>query len=200
LTAVVMIFELCNDYDAILPLMVASILATLVATRALEGGIYQRSLRRFGIVLSRGKEQNVLRALRVADAMTTNVRTISDATPLGRMQEIVETSPQTTFPLVDSEGRLSGVLSLSDLRSVLFEHGDIDDLVVAKELGHETVHVIHPSDHLGTALDRLSGQPFGRLGVVAGDDPSRVRGLLSHQAVMEAYKKGLARAATFDQS
>src|SRR5690606_22616896 len=37
LTAGVMIFELCNDYDAILPLMVASILATLVATRALSG-------------------------------------------------------------------------------------------------------------------------------------------------------------------
>jgi chloride channel protein, CIC family len=199
LTAAVMIFELCNDYDAILPLMVASILATLVATRALAGGIYQRALRRFGIVLSRGKEQNVLRALRVADAMTTSVRTISDATPLGRMHEIVESSSQTTFPLVDAEGNLSGVLSLSDLRAVLFEHGEIDDLVVAKELGHKTVHVIRPSDHLGTALDRLSGQPFENLVVVDDEDARRVRGLLSHQAVMEAYKKGLARSGIFDQ-
>jgi chloride channel protein, CIC family len=200
LTAAVMIFELCNDYDAILPLMVASILATLVATRALSGGIYQRTLRRFGIVLSRGKEQNVLRALRVEEAMTTHVRTISDATPLGRMQEIVESSAQTTFPLVDADGHLSGVLSLSDLRAVLFEHGEIDDLVVAKELGHKTVHVIRPSDHLGTALDRLSGQPFENLVVVDDHDERRVRGLLSHQAVMEAYKKGLARAGIFEQA
>lgn len=199
LTAAVMLFELCNDYDAILPLMVATILATLVATRTLSGGVYQRSLRRFGIVLSAGREQNVLRALKVADAMTPHVQTLADSTPLRRMQDVVESSSQTTFPLVDHEGKLSGVLSLSDLRAVLFEGGVIDDLVVAKELGHREVHVIRPSDDLGTALDRLSGRSFEHLVVVADDDPRRVVGLLSHQAVMDAYKKGLARAGLFEQ-
>jgi CIC family chloride channel protein len=199
MTAVVMIFELCNDYSVILPLIVSCILSTLVSARALGLGVYQRALKAEGIVITRGKEQNVLRSLRVADAMQRDVITIPVATHLGALEGIVASSTQTTYPLVDHEGRLAGVLSLSDLRHVMFEHKDIDDLVVAGELGHKTVHVIRPSDHLGDALEELSVQQFENLVVVDDHDAGQVLGLLSHQAVMEAYRKALERAGLFER-
>jgi CIC family chloride channel protein len=199
MTAVVMIFELCNDYSVILPLIVSCILSTLVSVRAIGLGVYQRQLSAQGIAIARGKEQNVLRSLKVKDAMQRDVIVVPASTRLGALEAIVAGSTQTTYPLVDRDGRLSGVLSLSDLRHVMFEHKDIDDLVVAEELGHRAVHVIRPSDNLADALEELSVQQFENLVVVGDADDRLVLGLLSHQAVMEAYKTALQRAGIFER-
>lgn len=99
MTAVVMVFELCNDYSVILPLIVACILSTLVAARALGGSIYQRALADQGVVLARGKEQNVLRNVRVREAMQVDVVTIPEWTSLGALEQIVADTPtQAPFP------------------------------------------------------------------------------------------------------
>lgn len=91
------------------------------------------------------------------------------------------------------------MLSLSDLRVVLFEHGDINDLVVAGELGHRQVVVIRPQDSLADALEGLSGQRFEHLVVVSETDEREVLGLLSHQGVMEAYRNALAQSGLFER-
>jgi CIC family chloride channel protein len=199
MTAVVLVFELCNDYSVILPLIVSCILSTLVSARALGLNVYQRQLQAEGIAISRGKEQNVLRNLRVRDAMQRDVIAIPASTRLGALEAIVSGSSQTTYPLVDRDGLLTGVLSLSDLRHVMFEHQALDDLVVAGELGHKRVHVIREADNLADALEELSVQQFENLVVVDDAEPRRVLGLLSHQAVMVTYRTALQRAGLFER-
>jgi CIC family chloride channel protein len=199
MTAVVMIFELCNDYNVMLPLVVSCILSTLVSARAIGLGVYQRQLNAQGVAISRGREQNVLRSLKVGEAMQRDVVVVPASTRLRALETIVAGSTQTTYPLVDRDGRLTGVLSLSDLRHVMFEHEEIEDLVVAEDLGHRAVHVIRPSDNLADALDELSIQQFENLVVVDDADDRRVLGLLSHQAVMVAYKTALQRAGIFER-
>lgn len=199
LTATVMIFEFTNDYTIILPLMVSCILATLLATRALGSNLYQRVLRREGIVLSRGREQNILRSLHVKDAMREDFVAIPAVTRLGELAEIVSSTTITTFPLVDDEGKLAGALSLQDLRQVMFEPS-LDDLVVAGELGTRKVATIHPEDSLATALARFALQPFEHLIVVDPEDPRKVLGLLGLQATMSTYQDGLRRAGALDSS
>lgn len=199
LTAAVMVFEFTNDYTIILPLMVSCILSTLLATRALGGNLYQRVLRRDGIVLSRGREQNILRTLQVKDAMRTDFVSIPESMRLGDLAHVIASTTLTTFPLVDESGRLTGALSLQDLRQVMFEPG-LDDVVVASELGSRKVATIFPGDSLATALSRFALQPFEHLIVVDREDPRRVVGLLALQATMATYQDGLRRAGVLDSS
>lgn len=199
LTAAVMIFEFTNDYTIILPLMVSCILSTLLATRALGMNLYQRVLRREGIVLSRGREQNILRSLKVAEAMRTDFVLVNASTRLGELAELIAKTTLTTFPLVDDEGKLIGALSLQDLRQVMFEPA-ISDVVVAGELGTREVVTIHPDDNLAVALSRFALQPFEHLVVVDRADKRKVLGLLSLQAAMATYQEGLRRAGAFDAS
>ena len=131
--------------------------------------------------------------------MQRDVIVIPASTRLGALEAIVSGSTQTTYPLVDHDGLLAGVLSLSDLRHVMFEHEAIDGLVVAGDLGRKTVHVIREADNLADALEELSMQQFENLIVVDDGDPRRVLGLLSHQAVMVAYRTALKRAGLFDR-
>lgn len=197
LTAAVMIFEFTNDYTIILPLLVSCILSTLLATRALGSNLYQRVLRREGIVLARGREQNILRSLRVSDAMREDFVPIHAGTRLGELAHVVASTSLTTFPLVDDDGHLVGALSLQDLRQVMFEPG-LDDLVVAAELGSRKVATILPNDTLATALSRFALQPFEHLVVVAHEDRRRAVGLLGLQATMGTYQEGLRRAGALE--
>lgn len=197
LTATVMVFEFTNDYTIILPLLVSCILATLVATRALGLNLYQRVLRRKGVLLSRGREQNVLRTLLVKEAMKRDFLSLHQSDRLRKVGELVSRSSQTTYPLVDDDGYLKGALRLQDLRPVMFEPG-LEDLVVAAELGHTEYPTITPDESLGVALSRFSLQPFEHLIVVDANDSRRAVGLLSLQAAMELYQEGLKRAGVMD--
>jgi chloride channel protein, CIC family len=199
LTALVMVFELTNDYAVILPLMVSVILSTLLARRALGMNLYQRALRRRGIVLSRGQEQNLLRTLQVRDAMSTSFVAIPEATRLREVVALISTHPTTTFPLVDAEGLLCGALGLTDLRPVMLEK-DLGDIVVAGELGTRDVVTIRPADTLGLALSRLALRPFEHLIVVDEANPRRVVGLISRQQVMATYQAALAREGVFAEA
>lgn len=199
LTATVMVFEFTNDYTIILPLLVSCILSTLLATRALGGNLYQRTLRRKGVVLSRGREQNVLRSLKVVDAMRSDFVSLDEGARLRQVAELVGGSTQTTFPLVDGDGRLTGALRLADLRPVMFEPG-LEDIVVAGELGTKDLVTITPEDTLAVALSRFSLHPFEHLVVVDPADPERPVGLLSLQAAMALYQDGLRRAGGMEEA
>lgn len=197
LTATVMVFEFTNDYTIILPLLVSCILATLLATRALGANIYLRALRRRGIVLNRGREQNVLRSIKVREAMRTDFLVLHESDRLRAVAELVARTTQTTFPLVDDQGHLKGALRLQDLRPVMFESG-LEDIVVAAELGRREVPVITPEDSLAVALARFSLQPFEHLIVVDVHDEKKAVGLLSLQAAMEVYQEALKRAGVME--
>lgn len=199
LTAAVMIFEFTNDYTIILPLMTSCILSTLLATRALGSNLYQRVLRRQGIILSRGREQNILRSMRVKDSMRTDFVSVPEGTRLGELAGIIAGTSFTTFPLVGAEQQLVGVLSLQDLRQVMFEPG-LNDLVVAGELGSRNVSTVVPEDNLATALSRFALQPCEHLVVVSSEDDRKIVGLLGRQATMSAYQEGLRQAGALDVS
>lgn len=196
LTAMVMLFELTNDYTIMLPLMIACILASLLAKRALGENVYQRVLRRRGVVLFRGRDQNVLRTVRVREVMDSEFTTLNASMPLREIIPIIQDTTVGTFPVVNKEGELRSILSLQDLRAVMFEPG-LQDLVVAGELGSKKVITIDANDTLALALSRMALQPFEHIVVVAHDNPKKVIGLLSRHAILTGYRHAVQRTGLF---
>ncbi|NIS38155.1 chloride channel protein, partial [Candidatus Saccharibacteria bacterium] len=56
ITAILIIFEMTNDYKIILPLMISCVIATLLTTKLQKESIYTLKLIRRGISLFRGQE------------------------------------------------------------------------------------------------------------------------------------------------
>jgi CIC family chloride channel protein len=196
LTAMVMLFELTNDYTIMLPLMIACIVATLLAKRALGENYYQRVLRQRGVVLFRGRDQNVLRTVRVHEVMEREVVTLKASTTLRRIIPVIEETNAGTFPVVNDAGELSSILSLQDLRKVMFEPG-LQDLVVAGELGVKKVITIGSQDTLALALSRMALQPFEHIVVVDSENPKKVIGLLSRHAILLGYRRAVQKTGLF---
>ena len=170
--------------------MTASVVATLTATLLQKESIYTLKLVRRGINIRSGKEMHIMESLLVKDAMTKKVEVIRENMPFKELVQFVPNSKYTNFPIVDAEGKLSGIISLQDFREVIFEK-HLEDLIVAKELATADVITITPDQNLSEALTKIGFRNIEQLPVVNKKDPRKIVGMLSRRDIISAYNKAL---------
>ncbi len=190
MTAMFLIFEMTGEYSVILPIMFASVIGYTVCRYFQRESIDTLELARRGIHLEEGREVSLLESIRVGDVMNPEVESIHEAMPLRQLLRVIPSSRHVTFPLVDDEGRLTGILSLQDIREIAYEEG-LEDLIVAKELGTSDVITIFPDENLRDALAKIGYRNIEHLPVVSREDPRRVLGMLSRGDIIAAYNKAL---------
>ncbi|MBZ0253577.1 MAG: CBS domain-containing protein, partial [Candidatus Methylomirabilis sp.] len=99
-------------------------------------------------------------------------------------------STHTNFPMVDAEGKLSGLLSIQDFRAVAYEDA-LEDIVVAGEIAVRDAPTVLASENLNTALNRMGERNTELLPVVDPSDARRVVGVLSRRDIINAYARAL---------
>lgn len=200
ITAILAIFELTGDYEIILPMMFACIIATVVASQLKHESIYTLKLLRRGVDIQAGKEVNVLKSLRVRDAMTKDVETLPEGMPLKTLIEVMQDSPYQNYPVVDANSRLTGIFSFQTVRPFMFDEG-LAQLVVVRDVAHEAPSTIRENDNLDRALQLLAENNIEILPVVNEDDPRVLAGVLSRSDIVRAYYRAIVkRSALQDQS
>lgn len=190
ITAILIIFEMTNDYRIILPLMVAVIFSTLVARHLFEHSIYTIKLAARGIFLKGGKDVMVLKAIKTSEVMDRNFETIRPWTRLRDIIHKIETSKESYFMMVDDENHLKGIISFQDIRGVLSK-SDVQDLVIAEDIAHTDVVTVSPDDDLEEARNKFSVHGMQLLPVVEKDNGNRVIGVLRYDDMMTIYNKRL---------
>jgi CIC family chloride channel protein len=190
LSAILILFEMTGNYRIILPLMIACIISSVAAGQLLKESIYTLKLARRGINIRAGKEVNVLRAIPVEEAMNSNVDTIAENLTLGKVAEKISKSKYNSFPVVDDQGHLSGILSYLDYHDVVFDR-DLENLVVAKELATPKVVTVFQNDSLYTALEKISAKDFSILPVVSPSNPRELLGVVTRRDILGAYNKAV---------
>lgn len=196
LTAILMLFEMTGDYKIILPLMITCIISTLVAGQLFRESIYTFKLIRRGVDIRGGREVNTLKSMSVADVMNTSVETIFEGTPLGVLSKTIAKSKYNSFPLLDQEKRLTGVISFSDYRDAVFDE-DLKDLIIAKDLATTQVTTIDLNADLYEALETIMVKDFAILPVVAPDDPNHLLGVISRRDIIGAYDRAVLKKSLF---
>ena len=193
LTAILIIFEMTNDYRIILPLMVAVVFSTLVARRLYEPSIYTIKLIKRGIFLKGGKDAAILRAMKVSEVMKTDFKTIPADMPLNQIMQKVETSRGTDFAVINGRGKFIGMLSLLDLIGLLSKH-TLDNLVIAQDIVLTNLVTVSPDDDLEVAYNRFAMKGYRMLPVVNKTDTSIILGILHRDDVMSHYNRKLVES------
>jgi CIC family chloride channel protein len=190
LSAILILFEMTGNYTIILPLMIACIISSVAAGQILNESIYTFKLARRGVNIRAGKEVNVLRAIPVEGAMNPDVETIAENLTLGKVGEKIAKSKYNSFPVVDEQGQLAGILSYLDYHDVLYDR-DLENLVVAKELATPKVVTVFHNDSLYTALEKITAKDFSILPVVSPNNPKKLLGVVTRRDLMGAYNKAV---------
>ncbi len=184
ITAIVMIFELTGDYKIILPLMISCIIATLLATRMQKASIYTLKLLRRGVDIRGGYSANVLGQLKARDAMRTEVNEVRREDHLMLVIARFVERPGDTVFVTDDDRRLSGLITIDDIRPLMADPELVRGLVIAEDMmRHDGYPVFGPDDPLDEVMRR-----FGRYRFMAPViDDGRLVGTLWPQDVIEAY-------------
>jgi CIC family chloride channel protein len=198
LAAILILFEMTGDYKIILPLMLSCIIAAIASGQLLRDSIYTLKLARRGIDIKEGKEVNVLKSMFVKDVMNPNVETIPEALPLGQMAERISKSKFNSFPVLNPENELIGILSFNDYNEAIFDE-NLKDLVVARDLATTDLVTISMDDNLWTALEKISAKDFAVLPVVSAQEPNKLAGVISRRDIIGAYNKAVLKKSLFKE-
>jgi len=153
------LFEMTDNYRIILPLMIACIISFVASGQIHRESIFTLKLARKGINIKAGKEINVLKSLLVKEAMNPAPETIYEGLSLKQLTRHISESKYHSFPVVDSFGNLTGILSYFDYHEVLHDQ-QLEPLIVAKDIATREVITIYPDDSLYTALKGLQPKTF----------------------------------------
>ncbi len=190
ITAILIIFEMTNDYRIILPLMVAVVFSTLVARHLFPYSIYTIKLATRGVFLKGGKDLVVLRSIKTYEVMDRNFETIKPWTPLKEIIHKIESSRESYFMMIDGDGSLKGIISFQDLRGVLTKSG-LQDLIIAEDIAHTEMVTVTPNDDLEIARNKFAIQDMQLLPVVEPMSHDRIVGVLRYGDMMTIYNKRL---------
>ncbi|HNT58261.1 MAG TPA: chloride channel protein, partial [Syntrophales bacterium] len=190
INGILILFEMTGSYKIILPLMLSCIISAVLASQIKRESIYTLKLTRRGVNIRAGRDVNVMRSLLVRDAMTRDVVTVSENMPLKDLVRFTLGSKYASFPVVDREGFLSGIITFQDFKEVIYEEG-LEHLVVAGDIATRGVITITENESLNRALQKIGFRNIEQLPVVEEANPRVIKGILSRRDIFAAYNKAL---------
>ncbi|MFQ5630528.1 MAG: chloride channel protein, partial [bacterium] len=193
ITAILIIFEMTNDYKIILPLMISCIIGTLLSTKLQKESIYTIKLIRRGIDIFKGRDVNVLRAIKVNEIMEEEIETIPTAMPFRTLMKKMLESPKPQFIVVDKDSQFAGIITLGQIRQSLQDEEFLADLVVAHDILNTEIPTIAESESLDSAMKLFGSEEIDILPVVADTDSRKPIGQISRRSVLDAYNKEISK-------
>ena len=188
--AIIMIFELTLDYQIILPLMLACVVAYYTSASIEKRSIYAEPLKRKGA----GDYRQQLAELHVRDLVKRDPLTVS---PTARFAEIGEKfiATRVNYLYVTEGERFIGAISLHDIKSYL-NSPELAGLVIAGDIVRDPFPVVRPEASLTEAMERFIHHDGERLPVVSNSGDRRLLGSISKTDVILALAGSSRSPAT----
>jgi CBS domain-containing protein len=183
-TAMVFVFELTRDYQVIVPLMIATVIADLVVETLLRDGLMTEKLTRRGLRVHTDYEVDPFRTVPVSAIMTTAVETLRENATVGTARRRFASGRHGAYPIVDHDRRCVGIVARHDLlREGL---ADSDRLI---DWASRDVVTVKPDDLAVTALQRILEEDVEHIPVI---DDGRLVGICTRTDLFKV------RAPQFD--
>lgn len=199
LTAILLLFEMTQDYRIMLPLMIAVVLGLVVSRALRRDSVYTLGLARKGLRLQRGRDIEVLEGLAVSEVMETNMPVLHESDTLDAATDRFMQTRHHGLAVVNGQGELIGVFTVHDLERAQADGqaggqagGQKADLTVGQLCTRDLV-LAYPDESIGTALRRMSTRDIGRLPVVERARPTQLVGVLRRTDLVRAYDVALTR-------
>uniref|UniRef100_UPI00404934B5 chloride channel protein n=1 Tax=Desulfobacca sp. TaxID=2067990 RepID=UPI00404934B5 len=186
ISSIIMACEMCGNYKLLVPLMLVSAIAFILLGRT---SLYEKQVgSRLASPAHRGEfARSLLAGLSVQDALVNRTVTlIPENTPFHELVKIVTAAKDYHFPVVNGDGRMTGIISINDIREVILEES-IANLIVAKDVATPNVVRVCLDESLHTALEKMAQINVDELPVVNAAEPDKIVGLISKRDIISCY-------------
>jgi CIC family chloride channel protein len=188
-TAILFAVELTHDMNAMLPLLVATMLAHGTTVLLLKRSILTEKVARRGFHLTREYSTDPLEILFVREAMRTKLVALPAGATVEDVRKTLIREPaqrgQHLYPVVDNERRIQGVITRKELRGIAESavSGSLGDML-------RKPVVADPDEPLRAVALRMAETGFTRFPVVDSDS-GRLVGMISLDDLLMARVRNL---------
>jgi CIC family chloride channel protein len=180
MTSVIMIFELTQDYQILVPLMIANMLSFMISRRYQPKPVYHALLEQDHVHLPGPASRISAGTLRARDIMAPDVPLVPPESTLEEAWKLAKGNGVRCVP-VGSDQTLHGLVTCEALEQAV-RSGRTTELITSLFLP-EWQHV-HPDQPLELVLERLKQNP-GILPVLSRNPINQVEGFITPDSLMQ---------------
>lgn len=188
LTAIFLIAEITDGYELLIPLIVTSVVS-FAAIRTVEPySIYSKRIAAQGYLLTHDSDKTVLTLLHTANLVETDFVSVRPDGTLGDLVKAISVSKRNLFPVLDEAGRLHGVVTLDEVRKIMFDTDKYDTLKIYSIM-KSTPSFIYEDEKMESVMNKLESTGAWNLPVL--DDENRFLGFVSKSKIFSSYREQL---------
>lgn len=189
LTAIFLIAEITGGYELFVPLMIVASISFLITKRYIPHNIYAAELAKKGELITHDKDKNVLMMLDIDKVIETNFVLLTPEMKLGEIvKNAVAKSSRNHFPVVNDDKEFLGILTLNDIRSIMFDVSLYEKINV-NDLMHSASDIIYyEKDSNEEILNKFKSTGAWNLVVIKN---GKYFGFISKSRMLTAYRRQL---------
>jgi CIC family chloride channel protein len=187
LTAIFLIAEITHGYGLFIPLMITSTIAYLTIMYFEPHSIYTKRLAQRGELITHHKDKAVLTLMKLNKVIETDFSVVHPKTTLGELVKVISKSKRNIFPVVDSNDKLLGIVTLNDIRGMMFNSELYNTLKVEEIMTIPPAFIQH-DDSMDVVMNKFERTGAWNLPVVKD---GKYLGFVSKSKIFSVYRRVL---------
>lgn len=188
-TFIVFAFELTRNYEAVLPLMLACVIANMLAVHLSRFSIITGELARRGLHVDQDYEVDVLNQVTVEDVMDADTPTLAADMPVEKLADMLarhdpSLGDRLAWPLLDRKGNLAGIVTRGDVVTAIEQ--DTDRPRTLADAGSTRIITAYRHERLRDAVNRMLARDVGRILVVDRANRRKLVGYVGRQEILRS--------------
>jgi len=190
LTAIFLIAEITGGYDLMIPLMIVAALSVTVAKYFQPLSMEGKKLSHMLNLSMEDRDRFLLSKLDLTTLIETNFSVVKPDDTLQTMIKVISESSRNTFPVVNEENELMGLVHMDSIRNIIFNpesHGK----TTVRELMTKPAAIIKLNENLHSVLKKFDDTNQWNLPVV---EDKKYLGFLSKSSILTKYRSELLKS------
>jgi CIC family chloride channel protein len=191
LTAIFLIAEITGGYVLFVPLMIVSAMSFFIARYFEPHSVYTKSLARRGFLITSDRDQTVLSLLELSTLIEKDFSTVPVDGTLSDLVKVIAKSRRNIYPVVDTEGRLEGLINLGQVKPVMFKE-DLYHTLPVRSLMVKPMAIVDVNEEMRVVMTMF--EKFDQPSFPVTEDGKYI-GFISKSLLFDHYRSMLKKQA-----
>ena len=169
--------------------MLVSAIAFTTSSIFEKHSLYTKHLIERGDLIQNDKDKQVLSQIDLTKIIETDLLTIQPTENLEALVDLVRVSKRNIFPVVSDKNVLVGVITLDDIRDIMFDMEKRENTSV-KSIMHSPPAFVSPHENMQSVMDKFEMSGAWNLPVI---ENGKYIGFLSKSRIFNTYRTKLIR-------
>jgi CIC family chloride channel protein len=191
LTGIFLIAEITGGYILFIPLMIVSAMSYFIVRYFEPNSIYTKTLIERGYIIL-DKDTALLSELSINSVVENDFSTLNPKQTLRELVATVSASKRNLFPVVDKHNKLMGIITMDDIRDVMFKQ-NLYDKIRVNELMSIPKITVSQTDKMEEVMKYFEEYEVWYIPVL--DEDAQYVGFISKTVVLHQYRERLIEQA-----